>query len=79
MAQVTEEEEVPPQTGTSEIEEENQIVVTGIRASLASSAEIKRNAEQIVDSITVQDIGALPDRSVSEALQRVPEATGPSC
>jgi TonB-dependent receptor len=48
------------------------IVVTGIRASLANSQQIKRNADTVVDAITAQDIGALPDRSVTEALQRVP-------
>ena len=48
------------------------IVVTGIRASLANSQNIKRNSDTVVDAITAQDIGALPDRSVTEALQRVP-------
>nr|MDP8994016.1 TonB-dependent receptor [Pseudomonadota bacterium] len=48
------------------------IVVTGIRQSLRTSQEIKRNSEVVVDSITAEDIGALPDRSVTEALQRVP-------
>jgi TonB-dependent receptor len=48
------------------------IIVTGIRASLANSQDIKRNADTVLDSITAQDIGALPDRSVTEALQRVP-------
>lgn len=52
-----------------------EIVVTGIRASLQSARNRKRDAEQVVDSITAQDIGALPDRSVSEALQRVPGIT----
>ena len=51
---------------------EDEIVVTGIRGSLRSSQEIKRDADVFVDSITAEDIGALPDRSVSEALQRVP-------
>jgi len=49
-----------------------EVVVTGIRGSLQSSQATKRNAEVFVDSISAQDIGALPDRSVSEALQRVP-------
>ncbi|WP_421731406.1 TonB-dependent receptor [Brevundimonas sp.] len=49
-----------------------EVVVTGIRGSLQSSQNTKRNAEVFVDSISAQDIGALPDRSVSEALQRVP-------
>src|ERR1700690_1126415 len=48
------------------------IVVPGIRQSLANSQNIKRNSDTIVDAITAQDIGALPDRSVTEALQRVP-------
>lgn len=49
----------------------DEVVVTGIRAQLRSAQAIKQNSEVIVDSITAVDIGALPDRSVSEALQRV--------
>jgi len=56
----------------TEDEDGDVIVVTGIRASLANAQEIKRNADTVVDAITSQDIGALPDRSVTEALQRVP-------
>ena len=51
------------------------VVVTGIRASLESAQTIKMNANQVVDSITAVDIGALPDRNVAEALQRVPGVT----
>lgn len=50
----------------------DDIVVTGIRASLANAQKIKRESDTVVDAITAQDIGALPDRSVTEALQRVP-------
>ena len=49
-----------------------EIVVTGLRRSLETAQEIKKNADVFVDSITSEDIGALPDRSVTEALQRVP-------
>jgi TonB-dependent receptor len=52
--------------------EDGVIVVTGIRASLANSQDIKRDSDTVVDAITAEDIGALPDRSVTEALQRVP-------
>ncbi|MBB6094869.1 TonB-dependent receptor [Povalibacter uvarum] len=52
-----------------------EVIVTGIRQSLESAQQIKQEAEQIVDSVTAQDIGALPDRSVSEALQRIPGIT----
>jgi TonB-dependent receptor len=51
---------------------DNDIVVTGIRASLANAQGLKRDADTVVDAITAEDIGALPDRSVTEALQRVP-------
>jgi TonB-dependent receptor len=52
-----------------------EVVVTGQRAALQSAQKIKQEAPQIVDSITATDIGALPDRSVTEALQRVPGVT----
>jgi iron complex outermembrane recepter protein len=51
------------------------ILVTGVRAALQSAQEIKRSADTIVDSITATDIGAFPDKSVAEALQRVPGVT----
>ena len=56
----------PPNTNT----DQNAIVVTGIRASLQSAQQIKRNSEALVDSIVAQDIGKLPDNTVSDALQR---------
>ena len=52
--------------------EEGEIIVTGLRQSLANAQNIKRNSDTVVDAITAEDIGALPDRSVTEALQRVP-------
>ncbi len=59
-------------TATAAEEPGNEIVVSGLRQSLANAQNIKRDADTIVDAITAQDIGALPDRSVTEALQRVP-------
>lgn len=50
---------------------EGDIVVTGIRRSLQSAQNIKRNAEGIVDSIVAEDIGKLPDVTASAALARV--------
>ncbi|WP_234026907.1 TonB-dependent receptor [Erythrobacter sp. HKB08] len=55
-----------------EDEADDVIVVSGFRASLDAAQDIKRNADTVVDVITAEDIGALPDRSVAEALQRVP-------
>jgi len=48
-----------------------EIVVTGVRASLDSAQTIKRDAPQIVDSVQAQDIGKLPDVNTVEALQRI--------
>ncbi|WEK01439.1 MAG: TonB-dependent receptor [Candidatus Sphingomonas phytovorans] len=53
-------------------QDEADIVVTGIRQSLKTAQALKQNAEIVSDSISSEDIGALPDRSVTEALQRVP-------
>jgi len=63
-------EAAAPKTETADNLQE--ITVTGLRRSLETAQEIKKNAEVFVDSITAEDIGALPDRSVTEALQRVP-------
>ncbi|UZJ43603.1 TonB-dependent receptor [Marinimicrobium sp. C6131] len=52
-----------------------EIVVRGMRSSIETSQDIKRNADTFKDVITASDIGALPDRSVTEALQRVPGVT----
>lgn len=51
------------------------VTVTGIRASLETAQQLKQNADQIVDSVTAVDINALPDRSVTETLQRISGVT----
>ncbi|MFO1388911.1 TonB-dependent receptor [Cellvibrio sp.] len=53
-------------------ESTEEIVITGQRASVQSAQEVKKKSNVIVDSIVAEDIGKLPDRSVTEALQRVP-------
>lgn len=60
----------PEEEQTEELVDE--VVVTGFRSSLEKAQDIKFNADTFVDAITAEDIGALPDRSVAEALQRVP-------
>jgi TonB-dependent receptor len=49
-----------------------EITVTAIRSSLQTAQALKENSDTFVDAVTASDIGALPDRSVAEALQRVP-------
>jgi TonB-dependent receptor len=65
-------QEQAKETAATSPENLQEVVVTGLRRSLESAQEIKKNAEVFVDSITSEDIGALPDRSVTEALQRIP-------
>ncbi|UVO49538.1 TonB-dependent receptor [Sphingomonas sp. SUN019] len=50
---------------------ENDIVVTGLRASLQRAIDVKRNADVIVDSIASEDLGKFPDSNVAESLQRI--------
>ncbi|WP_395337325.1 TonB-dependent receptor [Novosphingobium sp. BL-8H] len=50
----------------------NEIVVTGVRASLERSAEIKRNSNGVVDAISAEDIGKFPNTNLAESLQRIP-------
>ena len=57
---------------TNDTVDDGTIVVTGIRRSLQRSRDIKRNSDVVVDSVSAEDISALPDRSVTEALQRIP-------
>jgi TonB-dependent receptor len=51
---------------------EDEIVVTGLRRSLQSAQNVKRNSEQIVDAIVAEDIGKLPDVAVSDTAARIP-------
>jgi TonB-dependent receptor len=51
---------------------ENAIVVTGLRRSLQSARNIKRNSDQIVDAVVAEDIGKLPDITVSDTAARIP-------
>lgn len=47
------------------------ITITGLRKSLKKTEDIKRESVQVVDSINAADIGAFPDSSIGDALQRV--------
>jgi TonB-dependent receptor len=49
----------------------DEVIVTGIRASLQRSMDIKRDAKGIVDGISAEDIGKFPDTNLAESLQRI--------
>lgn len=60
------------QDNTTKNEATEEVVVTGVRASLQNAQDIKRESSTVVDAISASDIGSLPDKSVLESLQRVP-------
>jgi TonB-dependent receptor len=55
----------------SEPGQEDDIIVTGIRASLRAAVDIKRDAQGVVDAISAEDIGKFPDTNLAESLQRI--------
>jgi len=48
-----------------------EVFVTGIRASLEASMDVKRNSAGVVDAISAEDIGKFPDTNLAESLQRI--------
>ncbi len=49
----------------------DEVIVTGIRASLQAAIEQKRNADMIQEVVTAQDIGKFPDKNIADSLSRV--------
>jgi len=52
-----------------------EIVVTGIRASLEKSLEIKKDASVVLDSINATEMGRFPDADVADSLEHLPGIT----
>ena len=53
----------------------SSVVVTGYRTSLRNAIQQKRTSDQIVESISAEDIGKLPDNSIAESIARLPGIT----
>ena len=51
---------------------DEEIVVTGFRASIAAATDIKREETGMVDAIVAEDIADFPDLNLSESIQRIP-------
>ena len=49
-----------------------EITVTGIKASIQKSLDIKQEAIGVVDAISAEDIGTFPDSNLAAAIQRIP-------
>ncbi|MFM8480816.1 MAG: hypothetical protein ACKOCF_06425, partial [Gammaproteobacteria bacterium] len=63
------------QNTTSKDDDLQEIVVTGFKASLENSAEFKKNSSSIVEVVTAEEIGKLPDASIAESIARLPGLT----
>ncbi|MBN8807878.1 MAG: TonB-dependent receptor [Sphingomonas sp.] len=48
------------------------IVVTGFRAALGKATAKKKNAETVIESVSAEDIGKLPDNGIGESIARLP-------
>jgi TonB-dependent receptor len=64
-----------PASASNNPQELQEVVVTGIRASLQRSLDIKQAAVGVVDAVSAEDIGQFPDASIGEALGRIPGVT----
>lgn len=63
------------QTAAASEGQESEVVVTGFRAALESAVVEKKSRDQVVESISAEDIGKLPDASIAESIARLPGLT----
>lgn len=65
----------PADTPEAEQSQEDRIVVTGIRETIQTSIQSKRNADAIVDAVSSKEIGELPGQSVGEVIATITGAS----
>lgn len=53
----------------------DEVIVTGIRFSNEKSLDTKRDANSVVEVVTAEDIGKMPDKNVADSLSRLPGVT----
>lgn len=53
-------------------EDDGAIVVTGLRYALETSLNVKREELSIIEAVSAEDIGKLPDVSIAESIARLP-------
>ncbi|MEO0971745.1 MAG: TonB-dependent receptor, partial [Pseudomonadota bacterium] len=66
---------LPAQAQSDPQQPVEEVVVTSFRQSVQNAIDVKRNADTVVEAISAQDIGRLPDISIAEALARLPGIT----
>jgi iron complex outermembrane receptor protein len=65
----------PPNAASAEAGEGEEVVITGFRASLENAVAEKKQRDQVVESVSAEDIGKLPDASIAESIARLPGLT----
>ena len=68
-AEAAQEDAASPAPGGAEDE---TIVVRGFRAALQSATSTKKRTDQVVEAVTAEDIGKLPDNGIGESIARLP-------
>jgi iron complex outermembrane recepter protein len=63
------------QATAPENENVEEVVVTGIRAGIDNAVALKRDSSSIVEVVSAEDIGKLPDTSIAESISRLPGLT----
>ena len=61
-----------PEEAAEEKVDDDAIVVTGFRKALQNAVNTKKRSDQIVESVSAEDIGKLPDSSIGESIGRLP-------
>ena len=74
---VADQPQAPPSDTAANAENSDEkakstIVVTGFRAALRSATAKKKNSETVVESVSAEDIGKLPDNGIGESIARLP-------
>src|ERR1700738_4021460 len=64
-------------SGAADNSQLEEIVVTGLRASLEKSLDVKKNATVVLDSINAEELGRFPDSDVADSLEPLPGITTP--
>jgi iron complex outermembrane receptor protein len=64
-----------PTVTEGQADDGQDVVVTGFRNALESATNEKKNRDQIVEALSAEDIGRLPDASIAESISRLPGLT----
>lgn len=68
-------QETAPASPQAEAPITSTVVVAGIRRGIEDAISVKKNSDSIVEAISAEDIGKLPDASIAESIARLPGVT----